>query len=331
MTERSKMAVIGRIAELILGLVFLVGMLLKAYDANLFVRQILQYGVLESRAWLEYAALGTLAVEAALSVALITGLRLRGLTYVVTLFVLIGFTGLIAYGWIFHSLDDCGCFGAVKMTPEQSIAKNAVLALLAIVAWIGEFYRTNAPIRWSSVAAKLIATALVVSATVGYAYWDLHQIAETMRPTTTPSDEIARPFAQFVFEDGGTKIDLGTGPYIVALLSADCEHCMAAIAELNGLSQEPGLPPFVGICLEMNSGDFDTFVETTSPQFPVFSIGNDSRTFFRLLETVPPRIAYIKDGNFVEFWDERVPSKDEVLEALDKGQTGQVVSGQAVD
>lgn len=330
MSQHNKMATIGRVAELILGLVFMAGMLLKAYDANLFVRQILQYGVMEQRMWLEYAALGTLAVESLLAVALLTGLRLRGLTYAVTLAVLVGFTGLIAYGWIFHNLDDCGCFGRVKMTPEQSIIKNGVLALLAIVAWIGEFKRPTLPIRRGAISAKILAALLVTLAAVGYAYWDLRQIAQATRPAT-PTTEAARPFAQFVFDDNGKKIDLGNGEYIVALLGADCSHCMAAVSELNALSQVSDLPRLVGICYEPTPGDFENFLETTAPEFSIFSIGDDAGTFFRFLESVPPRIAYIRDGSFVDFWDERVPTEDELKNSIAKARAGQVVSRQRVD
>lgn len=321
-TDRpNRMATIGRWAEVLLGIVFFVGMVLKAYDANLFVRQILQYGVIESRLWLEYAALGTLAVEGALSVALITGLRLRGLTYALTLAVLLVFTGLIAYGWIFHNLDDCGCFGNVKMSPEASILKNGILALLAVVAWVGEFYRTSLPVRWKSVSIKMLATIILTAGFVGYAYWDLRQIASTTQPPSNTTDA-ARPFAQFVFENNGETIDLGEGEYVVALMNATCEHCMASVAELNELMHLPETPTVIGICMEDREGDLDTFLDVTGPEFPIFSMGNDIRTFYRLIGNAPPRIAYIRDGSFVSFWDEHVPTRAELAAALAQDTNG---------
>ena len=293
-----------RLAELLVGLVFLTGAVLKAQDVNLFIFQIKHYGVFEEQILLNLSALGTLWIETALGIALLLGLRLRGLTSLAALTLLAGFTGLIAYGWAFHNLKDCGCFGRIEISPQVSIAKNVVLVLLTAFAWWGRWkrpaHRTKIPLTLAKMAICLAAA----SAIVVYARNHIEAIPES-----------ARPFAQFVFDLDDIHYDLDHGEYFVAMLSMDCPECMATVPAINDLTEIPDFPPVVALCYEETTGALDTFREATAPTFPLYSLGDKILTFSNLIGDAPPRFYLERDGEPIACWDLTVPAPEQVLQA----------------
>ena len=128
----------GLTAEKVLGIVFVIAAAMKAWDLEAFAVQIRYYHVLRDPSALAFAAVGSVAWETLLGVAMIVGLRLRGWVFAAVVATLAVFTGLVVYAWIFHDLEDCGCFGSLApMGPGATTAKNAVLFALAAVAWLG--------------------------------------------------------------------------------------------------------------------------------------------------------------------------------------------------
>jgi hypothetical protein len=283
--------------------VFVVGAVLKAADVNLFAVQVSFYGVLSNPAWIDAAALWALFTETALGCALILGARLRGLTHAATLALLAVFTALIGYGWAFHGLEDCGCFGKlIEMSPRVSIGKNVALAILCMLAW----QCADASSNWGARAIRYGIPFWAAVAATGYAYAHLE---------AAPKSD-AGVFSQFVFEEEGVTYDLGTGEYFVPILNMTCEHCMASVAKTNVLAQTPGFPPIVALCYEDEEGDLANFQAQTAPEFPLHPLGAAKRLFFSLIGKAPPRFYLIRDGKPVKFWDEQVPSAEDVLKAV---------------
>jgi len=309
---RKLLTRIARPLEVILGVVFLIGAVLKAQDLNLFSVQINAYGVISSKNLLPIAALAALAVELLLGCALLFRVRLRMFTYVAVEGLLAFFTLLILYGWIFHDLKNCGCFGPLEVSPGISIAKNAVLAAIAGAAAIGVVL-SGTEVRARAPRLRLLLAAIAVAGTAGitaYGYWDLN------RQAVHVVEGKPGPFASFVFDLPEGHFDLGKGEYLVAMLSMDCEHCMESVPLLNEFLYQSGFPPIVGICLEEQSGDLEEFRAITGPQFPLYSIGDQVRLFFNLIGKEPPRISYVRNGHQAAFWDERVPTPEELAAAI---------------
>ncbi len=308
-------AVFARPAEIILGLVFLTGAFLKAIEINLFITQVGHYGVLPGDSPLTVvAALGTLGVETLLGSALLLGWRLRGAILAVVAALLLAFTALIAYGWAFHDLQDCGCFGRLEMSPGISMLKNAGLGLLCAMAWAGLAAKgqvfpgqasSSRPALRRGGIAKAVVCVCLSAVLAAYAASDIEA-----------SPEEYRPFAQFVFEADGELWDLGQGEYIVAMLNATCEHCMASVERLNELALLPELPPVIGLC-EGTEESIEEFRLATGPQFPLQIIG--IRTFYGLIENSPPRFYVVRDGEALVGWDEEVPEPEIILGALSEG------------
>ena len=296
----------ARPVELVLAAVFLVGAILKAADVNLFIVQISHYGVLSNRSLIQAAALATLALETGLAAALLLKIRLHGLTYAGILALLAGFTGLILYGWLFHDLQDCGCFGPIEISPAASIGKNVLIAALALAAWAGLAWTGRLSSTWRRMAATMPAAIVAALAVSAYSYAHVE----------TPPTPGARTFAEFVFQSDGKTTDLGKGEYLVAIMSMDCKECMATVPKINELSQESDVPEVVGLGYEPAPGDLEKFRDATVPEFPLFSIGNDVGKFFSLIGDWPPRFALIRDGVQIHYWDDDPPPASEVVDAL---------------
>jgi uncharacterized membrane protein len=306
------LAAAARPAELLLGAVFIVSALLKAFDVNSFVVAIGLYGVVPGIPLQTTAALATLALETALGLALLLGMRPRRLTLGGAALLLVAFSGLVVYGWLVHDIKDCGCTGAIKMGPVPSLLKNAVLlGLCAVAAW-GFRARTHGV---SRALPKVAAAALAAVLVTGYAYAHLEPALAPTAPAT-PSTAEARPFAQFVFEANGRTYDLGAGEYLVAMLNMECEHCMESVEYLNRLAKLSDMPTVVGLC-DGNEESLHDFSVITSPEFPLHPISVG--VFYTLIDRQPPRFIYVRDGQPVHHWDEQVPKPDEILKVRQEG------------
>ena len=291
----------ARPLEIFVGLFFLAGAMLKAYDIDLFWKQIVQYGVLRQETWLDATAVGVVGLEAFLGAALVVGWRMRGLLHAAVALLLVGFTALIAYAWAYHDLADCGCLGKLEMTPGVSIAKNLVLFGFITIAYSGSSRTLNTAKMPAFLRASVIGIAVAV---MGYAHFTLEPAPET--------DETRR-FSVYAVEDAGQTLDLGEGTYLVVVLSATCEHCRASVPTLNELLVEPDLPLPVGL-IYGEPEEIEDFRTVTQPFFPLKDI--TVRDFFSLIGAEPPRVYAIRDGVEQAHWDE-IPSPEAIRAALE--------------
>lgn len=322
----SKKAIAGRLAEIVVGLAYLLAAGLKAQNLNLFIGQILAYHVFASPTALAAVAFSTLALETFLGASMLLGSPWRKQVLAAGLLMLLFFSGLIVYAWQVHGLKDCGCFGKVSMTPPQAISKNIVFILLTLLAWYGLVGPANpdgSPFysRVRRLVPMLLALLLCAFA--------LPQLGGNVPvsgpppilPVPTPGAPGA-PASTGVFSgyhivpEYGDTIDLGKGEYLVALLSMTCEHCMATVPELNDYTYQTDLPQLVAICLEPQAGSMQDFQNKTGPLFPMHSVGNDMLTWAKICSDVPPQLCIVRDGVPVKVWKDTMPSHAELLEAL---------------
>lgn len=323
-----------RISEILLGLLFVAAAVLKALDMDAFAIQVRLYGVVHELHLVRLAAWGSLAAESLLGIAMLAGIRLRGITIALTVAMLIGFTGLIAYAWKYQGLSDCGCFGKyVQMSPGVSIAKNVVMLVLALIAGIGARRAKLDQIagNWflnPSYSAQAVVT--VICAVLVIAATQVAPVTPTnarIRGTSgSGTDPNAAPFAQFKFDFEGRPYDLRHGEFIVAMLSASCDHCKAAVPALNEYTINPDLPTLVALVHsdtgtpDGNKDELERFRQETRPQFPnilITELSDDRLLFYSFVGKAPPRLYAIRDGKEIKHWDDLTPpSADLVLEAF---------------
>ncbi len=287
--------------EILLGLFFLSTAAMKALDMEAFAVQISLYGVVKDPALVKLSAYLTLTLETALGAGLLSGFRLKGLPYLIAVGMTLVFSGLIAYGWAYKGLEDCGCFGKyVQMGPQASLWKNVGLLAVLGIAWYGT--RSNAeavapgPTRLRSGVALALGLA-VACATLVY----LPGTAEVSSvDASSTSANVDSPFYKFSFEHEGDSLHLSEGEHLVAMLSATCEHCMASVGGLNAYVNDDSLPSLTGLILGSEE-ELNAFKVSTSPDFPLFIV--DALSFFEFIDSAPPRLLYVKEGALVRAWE----------------------------
>jgi hypothetical protein len=304
----SGMPKAARWTEIAVGVFFLVSAVAKAFDMDAFGVQISAYNVVKDATIVRLVAWAALLVESVLGAILAFGVHTRGFTHAASAAMILVYSLLITYAWIFHGLTDCGCLGAwITMGPVESLLKNAVLLGALGFAWRAE-RRTPEPDQY----APGVRRRMLIAGVVGFAVTQIAFITSSLNkpphvPTTLdlPADK-AKPFAQFVFEADGQSFDLGKGEHLVVLLNATCEHCRASVPTLNKLVETPGIPPMVALMMGSEEELLD-FQSVTAPFFRAHLI--PPLVFMEFIGTVPPRLSYVREGVGVQHWDwkEEVP------------------------
>lgn len=322
---------LARLIEIAVGLFFLFAAVLKVNDIHLFVAQIYAYQVVQAPPLLAVVALATVGVETFLGAALVLGLRLWFLPHAAVQAMLVVFTGLIVYAWQVHGLTDCGCFGGVKVPPEQGIAKNILTMLIAGAAWYG-LARNRPdgiapPAAWTPprLGASVALGVLAVVFSVPGVYGGTAPVPPATVAEEGDGGEAPRatgPFSRYVVpNEFGDPFALGRGTHLVTMLSMTCEHCMAIVPALNDLAMNPELPPLVGLGWEPASGDFEQFRMLTGPLFPMLNLGSNFLLFAELIGSEPPRLALVRDGQPLRHWDGDPPPLEDLLDAVAEAAT----------
>lgn len=305
-----------RAIEIVLGAVFIFSAVTKALDIYQFAVQVSYYGVVKEPSLVRLVAYLMVGLETALGACLLAGVRLRGVTLIGTTALLLAFSGLVLYAWQYRGLQECGCFGKyVQVGPKSTLAKNVVLIAFAIAAWVGvrrksksaETSEPESTSKWQPgyLLGTLGVLAVVLAVAMGKA-----PPPKTSTLTTSKSNA---PFAKFVFTtDTGEEIDLGSGDYFVAMLSATCEHCQAAGVLLNDLMFMPDVPTTVGLLIADDPSAIDEFNAIVQPVFITHVI--DALEWSYLIDKEPPRFYVIRDGVPLRHLDALDPTLDELYE-----------------
>lgn len=280
-----------RSIEIIVGLVFVLAAALKALDMAAFATQIRLYGVLHDVDVIRAAAVFSVAIETFLGAALIIGLQPRPIVYAMVLGMLAAFSGLVTYADIYHNLDDCGCFGKfLAMDPVKTVAKNIVMFAMLVGAWI--LWRRIAATAPSSAPSRRPKQVALVAAAFG-AVAACYAFADNQSFLSARTEDAARPFAGFRVEHDGGVLDLGSGTYLVAMLSATCDDCREAVIPLSDLTYYPDVPQVVGLVLATDD-EYAAFLREMEPIFASQPI--DPMLFFELIGDEPPRFYVVRDG-----------------------------------
>jgi uncharacterized membrane protein YphA (DoxX/SURF4 family) len=306
--ETPKTRRTARAAKIIVGLVFIASAVLKAADVNAFIVQIARYGVMVM-AFQAGVALLVLLAETGLGMLLVLGV-MRRFAILFSFLMLVFFTVVVFYGWLSLGMDDCGCMGLVKMHPAVSIVKNVVLIALVLVAnrsLIAERRAERPPRSWRRRFARLGLVLVALAVAVGITAYATKQVEPVQAGIMG-----AKPFATFVFKEGGQTYDLSKGEYFVAVVSLKCPHCRASVAPMNEMRKREGFPTVVALTKGQQSR-LDRWLEQTKPEFPVHLVS--VQDFYRLIGFAIPRFALVRDGSPVKVWDGHLPPAEEVEKA----------------
>lgn len=302
-----------RTIEILVGAVFVLAAAFKALDLYEFSVQIRYYGVLADPSLVRYAAMGAVILETCLGIALLIGLRAKGAAYAAVVAMLVVFSGLVIYAWVYRGLEDCGCFGNVlPMGPFSTLVKNAILAAAIGVAWWRGWQRRFQESAEASTAAELARSAAALASLGAVAACVL--IADNAAFFNPPLLDAERPFAQVAGSAGSGSFDLSEGKYFVAMLSATCDDCMAAVEPLNKVVASGDAPPVVGLILGEPQAieDFKLF---THPDFPLQQVPG-LFWFDHVASQGPPRFYIVEDGRPIRYLDDLEPTTEKLLDLV---------------
>jgi len=306
----------ARWVEIILGAFFLVSAGAKAVDMDGFGALVSAYNVVKDPALVRTSSYVALIAEVVLGAALLAGWRFKGLTHLLVTGMTVVYSGLIAYAWKFHGLEDCGCIpGLVKLGPPETLSKNVVLLALLAFAWYGTRQDSDEsakrPLRLAPMSAMGSVLLIAILAMIDIST----RGSDTSALVTVGVTDEERPFSKFVFSSFGKNFDLGQGEHLVAMLSATCEHCQASVPGLNDLVVSGQFPDFVALMIGSDE-EVDDFLLLTEPEFSLQPI--EMLTVMCFIGTAPPRLHYVREGRSVHHWDweDAPPSVSDVAAAL---------------
>lgn len=157
-----------RFCALLIGLVFFVSGMLKLMDPVGTGLKMAEYFKFLHLDFLLPAGKGFgvafALLEALVGAALVSGIA-RKLAAIVVLALITFFTGLTLALYLVNPEMDCGCFGeAIHLTHLQSLMKNVVLLVLALIAFIplSDGYEARKPKKWGFAVVSLLTLVFTV-------------------------------------------------------------------------------------------------------------------------------------------------------------------------
>ena len=157
-----------RFCALLIGLVFFVSGMLKLMDPVGTGLKMAEYFKFLHLDFLLPAGKGFgvafALLEALVGAALVSGIA-RKLAAIVVLALIAFFTGLTLVLYLVNPEMDCGCFGeAIHLTHLQSLMKNVVLLVLALIAFIplSDGYEARKPKKWGFAVVSLLTLVFTV-------------------------------------------------------------------------------------------------------------------------------------------------------------------------
>lgn len=294
---------IGRVARLIIGLVFIVAGAAKGMDLNFFFYVLKTFPLGLTDPVLLWLARFFVALEIILGIALLFNIWPR-LVLPATFAVMLVFLAVTIWNLVGGLSEDCGCFGKlVRLNPAVEILVELVLLFIAFVAW-----RFTVP----GGGAGRFKTALMGAAiVVGFG---LPYLFPESRPKVFAKEGVGSYVGDLKPER--LNADLAKGDYFLALIETDCEHCQAAMPKLNTLAKSHATPKLVAVC--PNSPEE---LDSLKAKMPVdFPVGFVPVRKFLLLNPEIPALLWVKEGIVRHTWPiDSTPSVNEALRVLKEG------------
>jgi hypothetical protein len=291
----------------LIGIILLTAAILKAYDIELFMRQIRDYQIITSHVMLIISAWGLIITEFVLGASLLVYFRPKiTVPFSIALFCM--FIGATLWAWITGVTEDCGCFGSwVKRSPSGAMIEDFVMLGILFLSWPGRDYQSSGGSRFKPfiVIAALLA-GIILPVVFGAPVKELVGIGKG----EGKSEE------DLFTAQGLEDVDLKNGSFMFVIIGTDCSHCRDSVEDFNRLAEKTDLPKFIGLSADPEE-QIDSFIEELEPVFPVLRITEDD--FYRLLGMgATPRSMLVVKQHIIMTWDEEVPAAADIREALGK-------------
>lgn len=251
---------IANIAQLLVGLVFLVSAFAKAWAGNEFANIVIQYGA----DWFSIFAPLIIAIETILAAMLLLRIHTKEVSLIAAFFVF-GISLVYLYGIVIKGVTDCGCFGALKalnMRPIGTFIRNGILIGLCIV---GYWFDDN---QYVSKKWKMAILVLLVGCSMFICGLDMSKSFQL------PNIEALHKRANLSLKESGLNEVLPLSPdstYAVYLFSYTCVFCQNSFANVEQYQRIKDIDKVYGLAVENKEGE-ERFMRIYKPTIPIYSI-----------------------------------------------------------
>lgn len=204
---------IPRILSILVGLIFLSSGFIKLLDVAAFQNLIIQYGL----SFCQYLAPFIILLEIFLGLSFILNIMQRT-TAILSLCMLLIFTGVYTYGYFVNSVEDCGCFAnLVKSTPTITYLRNFTLISMLVYIIFFEQTASNSIAQWKVVILLTVMIPSIFAAGMTFRIKKYDKVTHPFEGKNVSET----PLERFVGTDDKSKL--------VLFMSYQCQHCWNSI------------------------------------------------------------------------------------------------------
>ena len=214
-----------RLCELVVAVVFLLSATGKMVNAGGFGELISSYGL----PWLSVLAPLIVLAELLAGLCLLLQISTR-LFALLSLLMLLVFTGAFLYGNVFHGIEDCGCFGDIgrELPSWLTYLRNAVLMLLCCIVIKFGTNKGVSPWQWGLIGVLM----------VGGAFWT----GNSWHLSSFYANQFARPHELLNLQVKETPLApylhaSNDSTYVVWVFSHSCGTCVNGIENIKKYRQ----------------------------------------------------------------------------------------------
>ena len=242
---------------------------------------------MDERATAAYLARFIIGLEVAIGFLFLQPFYLKRIVSPFTILLLLVFSGHLIYLMTIGDTGNCGCFGdLIKMTPLESLIKNALLLGVTIFVWRKMDTKVNRPLLPLAISAVSILSIFLLE----------------------PIKSIeGLQFAQYTHFENHGRTDLTRGDKLLAIFVLECDHCQKAAAEIDSLQQlSADFPETFVLFFSEGTGSVESFNAISNTNYPYHMIEDE---FWGYIGNGAPRIYWLSSGEIVEYWDDHFVSK----------------------
>lgn len=275
---------VAHIAQVVVGLIFLVSAFAKAWGSNAFANLVMQYGI----DWLSVGVPILIAIETGLAAMLLLRIRTKNVSLYSAIFVFC-ISLVFLYGVVVKGITDCGCFGvlhSLNMRPLGTLIRNIILIFLC---FLGFFWGSNQKnyARWKvGTMIVLIASSMFICGLDMSKGFQLPQFASLRHQTSSKVQGSVLNEILPLSSDSS---------YIVYLFSYSCAFCQNSFANVEQFQRIEEVDKVYGVAID-NPEKEERFRRLYQPSIPIYNIPES--TMNQIVAELPV-LLLIKNGEIV--------------------------------
>ena len=278
--------------RIVVGLVFMLSGILKAFDTAAFADLMSEYGAV----WLGIGAPLLIAIEIALGLGLLFNVHPRK-TAAATIVFIAGVSAVYLYGILFRGITSCGCFGPLtwlNSKPWLTFTRNAVLVALLVPSVIAP--QQGCPISRTK-AAWIAGIGVVLMFISGFTFRGADCMIKESYNTFKPIVLAESDLAKYVTLNPDST-------YLVYAFSYTCPYCQNSVANVNQYKTMGVVDKIIALTIEDPQGRerFDRLFDVD------FEIHEISELRMAMLTGTLPAIYHIRHDTIVNSYTGSVVS-----------------------